>query len=96
MTDIPVVSLTTELSLESYVRKVLCEHDRLDEKQTVLFQEPISRNGRACGRLFHIRGPRMMRNSAIWTEGENRIMYYESTGKRFLEVRLSESPGTGA
>ena len=90
--DIPSVSLATEDILETYVREVLCERDRLDAKQTTFHRTAIVRNGRHNGWLFHVKGPRMLRNSAIWPMSENRILFYDSTGKRFQEVKLSEKP----
>ena len=78
------------------MRKTLCEHDRLDPVQTSLFGAVITRLGRVCGMLFHVEGPRMLKNSAVWTADENRILFYDSLGVRFHEVDLSESPAPDA
>jgi hypothetical protein len=89
---IPVVALTTGDHMRDYVRKTLCDHDRLDPGQTPIFGALIQRSNRACGMLFHIEGPRLLRTSAVWSGEEHRILFYDSTGVRFHEVRLSESP----
>jgi hypothetical protein len=42
--------------------------------------------------LFHVEGPRLLKTSAVWAGDEHRIMFYDSLGLKFDEVRLSESP----
>jgi hypothetical protein len=87
-----VVALTTPEALTRFVRDMLCSHDRLDPVQTPLYQATLKRRGRTCGLLFHVEGPRLLRTSAIWAADEHRILFYDSTGARFSEVRLSEGP----
>jgi hypothetical protein len=87
-----VVALSTPESLTRFIREMLCEHDRLDPSQTPFFQTPLKRNGQPCGILYHVEGPRLLRTSAIWATDEHRILFYDSTGTRFNEIRLSESP----
>ena len=50
------------------------------------------RNGKVCGLMFHVEGPRLLRTSAVWAADENRILFYDSTGGRARDVRLTESP----
>jgi hypothetical protein len=90
--SISVAPLPTLDALYDYVRQTLCGHDRLDPPSTPFFAAQIHRRGRLCGYLFHIEGPRQMRNSALWAEEEHRILFYDSIGTRFHEVRLSDSP----
>jgi hypothetical protein len=33
-----------------------------------------------------------MRNYAVWAGEENRILFYDNSGERFAEVRVSEAP----
>jgi hypothetical protein len=87
-----VVALTSPESLVRFVRDMLCSHDRLDPMQTPIYQAPLKRHGRLCGLMFHVEGPRMLKTSAVWAGDEHRILFYDSTGSRFGEVRLSESP----
>ena len=87
-----VVALPTAESLTRFVRDMLCSHDRLDPVQTPVFRTTITRRGRVCGQLFHVQGPRLLKTSAIWAGEEHRILFYDSTGARFGEVKLSEGP----
>jgi hypothetical protein len=87
-----VVPLPTLAHLHEFVQQTLCAHDRLDPAVTPFFRADIKRGGKACGFLFHIEGPRLLKNSAIWSEEEHRIIFYDSIGARFHEIRLSDSP----
>ena len=90
--DVSVVALPSPEALSDFVRKKLCAHDHLDPEQTPLFRSVIQRGGRPCGVMFHVEGPRLLKTSAVWSGDEHRILFYDSTGTRFGEVRLSESP----
>jgi hypothetical protein len=87
-----VATLANAEELERYIRQTLCQRDRLDPKQTSFYRTPILRHGQPSGFMFHVRGPRMLRNAAIWAEAENRILFYDAAGTRFLETKLTESP----
>jgi hypothetical protein len=87
-----VVALRTLDELRQYILKVLCAHDHLDPAQTPLFQGVIKRAGRPCGLFFQAQGPRMLKTYAVWAGEEDRILFYDSTGGRFGETRLSEAP----
>lgn len=91
-----VVALSTAASLHEFVKHALCEHDRLDPAQTPFFRTDLKRRDKQCGLLFHVEGPRLLKNSAIWAEEENRIIFYDSNGIRFQEVKLSEAPALDA
>jgi hypothetical protein len=88
----PVIALSTSEMLHGFVLETLCGHDRLDPAQTPLYGATISRGGRDSGMFFYVEGPRMLKTSAIWSADEHRILFYDSTGLRFHEVKLSESP----
>ena len=92
MVESSVVALPTREALTRFVRDLLCSHDRLDPAQTPMYQAPVKRCGRPCGVLFHVEGPRWLKTSAVWAGDEHRILFYDSTGTRFSEVRLSEGP----
>jgi hypothetical protein len=87
-----VACLPTLALLQGHVRKLLCSHDQLDPELTPLHQAIITRSGRACGLFFQVQGPRMVRNYAVWAGDEGRILFYDSTGQRFAETRLSDAP----
>jgi hypothetical protein len=87
-----VVCLASLDALRAYVRQTLCAHDQLDAESTPMQQSVITRSGRSCGLFFSLHGPRMVKTYAVWAGEENRILFYDSTGQRFAEVRLSEAP----
>jgi|SRR5207245_7093146 hypothetical protein len=85
-------SLPTLDELRQYILATLCQHDRLDVSQTSLVEEVLVRSGKPCGLLFEVQGPRMLKTYAVWAGEENRILFYDSTGLRFAETRLSDAP----
>jgi hypothetical protein len=87
-----VVALPTLEALRRHVHSVLCAHDHLDPAVTPLFQAVIKRSGKPCGLFFQVQGPRMLKTYAIWAGEEDRVLFYDSTGLRFGEERLSEAP----
>ena len=90
------MALPTLPELLAFVHAELCRSDRLDPAQAPLKQSPVVRNGKVCGAMFHVEGPRLLRTSAVWAADENRILFYDSTGVRSKEVRLTESPDAPA
>ena len=92
MVESSVVSLPTREALTRFVRDMLCSHDRLDPVQTPMYQAPLKRRGKACGIVYHVEGPRLLKTSAVWAGDEHKILFYDSTGVKFSEVRLSEGP----
>jgi hypothetical protein len=87
-----VVALATPDELRQYVRKALCDRDRLDPETVPFFEGFVKRAGRLCGVYFEVQGPRLLRSHAIWVGEEHRILFYDSLGNRFDEIRLSEAP----
>jgi hypothetical protein len=87
-----VVACAAEEDLAAFVHQVLCDKDALDPAQTPLFRTPLKKAGRACGVVFHVEGPRLLRTSAVWSADDDRVIFYDSCGLRFGEVRLSEGP----
>jgi hypothetical protein len=87
-----IAILPTVDDLRRHVLKTLCAHDNLDPNQTPLHEGLIKRSGRPCGLFFQVQGPRQLRNYAVWAGDEDRILFYDSSGERFAETRLSEAP----
>jgi len=87
-----VAALPTMDLLCQYVFDALCQHDNLDPSQTPLEQAIITKRGQPCGLFFQVNGPRLLKNYAIWAGEENRILYYNSSGERVAETKLSEAP----
>lgn len=89
---VELLSLPTVEALTAHVHRVLCARDHLDLAQTPLQKTLIRRGGRTCGLFFQVTGPRLVRNYAVWAGEENRILFYDSSGQRFAEVRLTSGP----
>lgn len=70
----------------------LCSQEKLDAEQVKLQKSLVRRGSTAIGMVIRVEGPRLMRSHAIWIERENRILFYDSSGKRFSTVQLAESP----
>ncbi len=90
--DPDVVAVRDLEELRRFVHRTLCRHDRLDPEQTPLLCGVIKRAGQPCGLFFQAEGPRLLKTYAIWAGNEDRILFYDSAGLRFAEVRLSEGP----
>ena len=89
---IPVASLPTLDDVRRHVLLTLCSHDQLDPNQTPLNESVLIRSGRPCGLFFQAQGPRMLKTYAVWAGEENRILFYDCSGARFAEIRLSDGP----
>ena len=87
-----VIGLATMEELKNHVHLKLCKPDRLDPAQTPLLQAVLTRKGKPCGLFFQAQGPRLVKNYAVWAGEENRILFYNSSGERIAETRLSETP----
>jgi hypothetical protein len=94
--DRRVVPLPTLDILRAYILQTLCDRDRLDVDQARLRQAVIRCNERPSGLFFQVVGPRLLRTYAVWAGDEHRILFYDSTGERFAEARLSDAPDPGA
>src|SRR5713226_5736107 len=87
-----VASLPTVDDLRRHVLQVLCSRDKLDPAQTPLHEGLITRGGKTCGLFFQVQGPRLLKTYALWAGEEDRVLFYDSTGLRFAETKLSEAP----
>jgi hypothetical protein len=87
-----VASLPTLDELRRHVHRALCARDHLDPDQTPLYEGRVVRRGRPCGLFFVVQGPRMLKTYALWVAAEDRILFYDSGGERFAELRLSDAP----
>jgi hypothetical protein len=90
--DVHVVPLPALEQLRQFVLDTLCGRDLLDPSQVRLRQALVRRGGRVCGLFFQVEGPRLLRTYAVWAGEEHRILFYDSTGERFAEARLSDAP----
>ena len=91
-----VLALPTFADLSAFVHATLCELDHLHPDQTPLRHAPLTRGGKPCGGVFHVEGPRLLRTSAVWSADDGRVIFYNSTGERVREVKLSDGPDPAA
>src|SRR5437660_12104869 len=90
--NVNFIALPTLAKLRLHVHCTLCARDRLDPVQAPMEQALIVRSGKPCALFFQVHGPRLHKTYALWAGEENRILFYDSTGLRFAETRLSEGP----
>src|SRR5437773_10778055 len=86
------LSPATPDKLCGHVHQSLCEKNFLDSTQSPLRKRVIHRRGKSCEMFFEVAGTRLMRRYAVWAGQENRILFQDSAGERFAEVRPSDAP----
>lgn len=89
---VTVQSLPSADDLWNYVHQTLCTHDNIDPQQASLRHFRIVRRDRLCGYFFQVNGPRSVKVYAVWSGDEDRILFFDSTGTRYAETWLSDSP----
>jgi hypothetical protein len=90
--SLAVIACAALEDLAAFIHHVLCEKDSLDPAQAPLYRTPMRKGSRICGMMFHVKGPHLLQTSAVWSADDDRIIFYDSSGIRFHEARLSESP----
>ena len=79
-------------ALRDFVNETLCEHYELKLDAFEMTERVLCRGGRPCGMYFCLHGPRAVKFTAIWETDHNRILFYGSTGERFLKTQLLVAP----
>jgi hypothetical protein len=79
-------------ALRDFVNETLCEHYELKLDAFEMTERVLRRGGRPCGMYFCLHGPRAVKFTAIWETDRNRILFYGSTGERFLKTQLLVAP----
>jgi hypothetical protein len=87
-----VARIETLNELKNYVNQTLCEHDQLEIGAFRFTHRILLRNSKPCGIYFCLFGPRAVQYSAIWETDRNTILFYSSTGERFLRTQLIGAP----
>ena len=70
----------------------LYAHDQLNPNQTPLSQSVLVRAGRPYGLCFSVQGPPRVETYAIWVGEEDRVLFYDANGVRFVETCLVDGP----
>src|SRR5947209_1548379 len=72
--------------LQAFVRARLCAVNAWNEDAATLQAVPLVRGGRPCGVLFRASGPKRLTAHAIWATPENRLLIYDTAGRRAEEA----------
>ncbi|REJ70456.1 MAG: hypothetical protein DWQ31_01020 [Planctomycetota bacterium] len=82
--------------LRDFVNETICDHEQLEIGAFQMSERVLVRGGQPCGVYFCIHGPRQVKFSAIWETDSNTILFYGSTGERFLKMQLIDAPKLAA
>ena len=74
--------------LREYVNDTLCDHYQLQNDAFRMTERVLRRGNRPCGIFFRLDGPRAVQFTAIWEADRNQVLFYGSTGERFLKTQL--------
>jgi len=78
--------------VRDYVNEIFCSYYQLELGAFQMTERLLLRGGRPCGIHYCLHGPRAVRFTAIWETLRNRILFYDSTGERFLKAQVIEAP----
>jgi hypothetical protein len=78
--------------LRDYVYETICNQYQLQSGAFSMTERVLRRGGKPCGVFFCVHGPRAVRFSAIWETERNQILFYGSSGERFLRTQLLDAP----
>jgi hypothetical protein len=70
------------------VRRTICEQNDLETAAAPMTERMLVRQGKACGVLFCVNGPRSVTFTAIWDQAQNVVLFYDSTGKSRQRTKL--------
>jgi hypothetical protein len=76
--------------LRRFVCQTICDHEQLEPDAYVMTELVLMRSGNPCGRYFCLHGPRATKYSAIWVSDRNTVLFYDSTGERFLKAEIED------
>jgi hypothetical protein len=76
--------------LRRYISQTICDYEQLEPDAYVMTEVVLTRSGTPCGRYFCLHGPRATKYSAIWVSDRNTVLFYDSTGERFLKAEVED------
>jgi len=84
-------SIRTFSDLRRFVYQTLCNDHELLMNSFPTTETCLRRQaGDTCGVMFCLFGPRSVKFSAIWEKETNRVLFYGPSGKRYLQVELTD------
>ena len=78
--------------LRTFVYNTLCDHEQLEPGSFPMTERILLRGGEPCGIFFCLSGPRSVKFTAIWETDRDTVLFYGSTGERYLKAKLSHAP----
>jgi hypothetical protein len=78
--------------VRDYVNETFCSYYQLQLGAFEMTERLLLRGGKPCGIHYCLHGPRAVKFTAIWETERNRILFYDSTGERFLKAQVMEAP----
>jgi hypothetical protein len=78
--------------VRDYVNETFCSYYQLQLGAFEMTERLLLRGGKPCGIHYCLHGPRAVKFTAIWETERNRILFYDSTGERFLKAQVIEAP----
>ena len=78
--------------LRQFVYQFLCEHEQLELGAFPMTERVLTRRGSPCGVYFCLHGPRSVKCSSIWDTARNTLLFYGTSGERFLKTCLAAAP----
>lgn len=85
------VQINDLTELRQYVHQTLCDQNELEIGAFQMTERQLLRSRRPCGRYFCLHGPRSVRFVAIWDSERNSVLFYDATGERLEQTRLSSA-----
>ncbi len=80
---------TQELDhVRQVVQRTICEQNDLETAVAPMTERTLFRQGKSCGVLFCVKGPRSVTFTAIWDQAKNLVIYYDSVGKSRKATKL--------
>ena len=76
--------------LRIFVNEMLCENGQLEVGEFAMTERLLTRFNDPCGMYFCVHGPRSVKLTAIWETDNNRVLFYDCAGERFLESPVTE------
>jgi len=78
--------------LRQFIHESLCNQNELEPGAFPQTEMLLVRQGKPCGLLFCLHGPRSVKLTAVWEAERNTILFYGSDGGRFRKTTLREAP----
>jgi len=87
-----VLSFRDLQDIRDFINETFCSYYQLQAGAFQMTERLLRRGGKPCGVHFCLQGPRAVRFTAIWETERNQVLFYGSTGERFLKTQLVEAP----